>query len=139
MKILQYKLHIPKVEEFGIVNITQEVKDKVKESGIKSGIANVFVVGATGAVTTIEFEKGLIEDFKSFLSRTVPRNSNYLHNRTHAVGNAHSHILASILGPSLCVPVIDGEALLGTWQQVVIINFDSRPRDRNVVISVIGE
>jgi len=139
MRTLQYKLHIPGVEEFGVVDITQQVRDKLRESKIKSGVVNIFIIGATGAVAAIEFERGLIEDFKSFLSRLVPKDVAYIHNRTHTRGNAHSHILSSIIGPSLQVPVIDGEMVLGTWQQIVIINFDSRTRNREVVVSIIGE
>ncbi len=120
--------------EIDLVDITFEVIEKVRESGIKSGIVTVFIPGATGAVTTIEYEHSLLTDFKNCLEELIPKSRGYGH-----PGNAHSHLRASILGPSVSIPVKNGDPILGTWQQVVFIELDTRPRSRRIIVSVTGE
>ena len=120
--------------EIDLVDITFEVIEKVRESGIKDGNVTVFIPGATGAVTTIEYEHSLLKDFKNCLEELIPKNRGYGH-----PGNAHSHLRASILGPSVSIPVKNGNPILGTWQQVVFIELDTRPRSRRIIVSVNGE
>ncbi|HDJ37580.1 MAG TPA: YjbQ family protein [Methanosarcinales archaeon] len=122
-----------------IIDITGEVSDAVSESGVTDGIVVVFAPGATGAVTTIEYESGLISDFKSMLERIAPQNITYAHNLRWGDGNGHSHVRASLLGPSLSVPLIDGRMQLGTWQQIIFIDLDNRPRDRKLIVQIVGD
>jgi len=121
-----------------IIDITGEVSDAVSESEVTDGIVVVFAPGATGAVTTIEYESGLISDFKSMLERIAPQNITYAHNIRWGDGNGHSHVRASLLGPSLSVPLIDGRMQLGTWQQIIFIDLDNRPRDRKLIVQIVG-
>ncbi|MCD6422783.1 MAG: YjbQ family protein [Elusimicrobia bacterium] len=121
-----------------IVDITGELHKIVKRSDVLDGIVNVFIPGATGAITAIELESGLIEDFKEFLKRIIPEDYPYKHNLSHADRNGHSHVRASLLGPSITIPVRDGALVLGTWQNIVFIEMDNRPRSRSLVATVIG-
>lgn len=121
-----------------IIDITGEVSDAVSESGVTDGIVVVFAPGATGAVTTIEYESGLISDFKSMLERIAPQNITYAHNLRWGDGNGHSHVRASLLGPSLSVPLIGGRMQLGTWQQIIFVDLDNRPRDRKLIVQIVG-
>lgn len=122
-----------------IKNISQEVENAVSDSGIKDGIVTVFCKGSTGAVTTMEYESGLIEDLQNALERIAPRNIEYKHHLRWMDGNGHSHVLASLLGPSVTVPIIDGIMPLGTWQQLIFIDLDNRPRSRKLIVQIIGE
>jgi secondary thiamine-phosphate synthase enzyme len=122
-----------------VIDITPKVTGVVSESKIKSGLVNVFVVGSTASVTTIEHEPGLIKDIKTVGERLAPKDINWAHNDTWGDGNGHSHLRASVIGPSLTVPVVKGEMTLGTWQQIVVIDHDIRPRKREVVVQIIGE
>ncbi len=121
-----------------IVDITGRLREIVRASSASNGLVNVFVPGATGAVTAIECESGLLDDFKDFLERVAPSGADYKHNLSHADRNGHSHVRASLLGPSLSIPVRKGEPVLGLWQQVVFIELDNRPRQRSVMVTVIG-
>lgn len=121
-----------------IIDITSQVEQIVNKSKINDGIVTVFVPGATGSVTTIEYEKELIKDTKEMFSEIIPENKLYHHNKTHFQGNATSHLRATLLGPSLCIPVTNSELQLGTWQQIVFIDFDNRPRNRKLIVKVIG-
>lgn len=125
--------------ELEMVNITDEVQSVVKESKINDGIATVFVPGSTAAVTTIEYEPGLLNDFPNMLERIAPENITYEHEQMWHDGNGHSHVRASLLGPSLTVPFTNKQLTLGTWQQIVLIEFDIRSRDRSLVVQLIGE
>ena len=125
--------------ELEMVNITDEVENVVKESKINDGIATVFVPGSTAAVTTIEYEPGLLNDFPNMLERIAPENITYEHEQMWHDGNGHSHVRASLLGPSLTVPFTNKQLTLGTWQQIVLIEFDIRSRDRNLIVQLIGE
>ncbi len=111
----------------------------LSESGVTDGSLLVFVPGATGAVTTIEFEQGLIRDLPSLMENLIPEGINYSHNETWGDGNGHSHLRASLIGPSLTIPVIGAEPVLGTWQQIVFLEFDNKPHDRKLVVQISGE
>lgn len=121
------------------LHITGKVQTAVKDSKVKNGIATVFVSGSTAGVTTIEFEPGLLEDIRAAVERLAPKGIDYGHHRTAGDDNGHSHIRASLFGPSLTVPVIDGELALGTWQQIILMDFDTHPRSRTITVQIIGE
>jgi len=121
------------------IDITVEVSDYVRSSNLKTGIVVMFAPGATGAITTIEYEPGLKEDMKWALERLAPQDRDYSHNLRWGDGNGHSHIRASILGPSLTVPFVEGRLTLGTWQQIIFLDMDNRPRSRKIVVQILGE
>ena len=122
-----------------IVDITHKVQEAVSRSGVKDGLACVFVVGSTAAVTTVEHEPGLVADMREAMERLYPKDKDYEHHRRWGDGNGHSHIRASFVGPSLTVPVSDGSLLLGTWQQIVFMEFDNKPRSREIAVQIVGE
>jgi len=123
-----------------VVDINEQVRKVVGDSHIRSGIACVFVVGSTAAVTTTEAEPGLLNhDLKAFYERLAPADACYKHEETWHDDNGHAHVRASALGPSLTVPIVDGRLTLGTWQQIVLLDFDTRPRRREVVVQIVGE
>ena len=125
--------------ENDVIDLTDRVRKAVKEAGLGGGIVTVFVPGSTGAVTTMEYEPGLVKDFPRMLERTSPRDINYEHHKTWNDDNGHSHVKASLVGPSVTVPLVGGELMLGTWQQIVFVEFDTRPRRRDIVIQIVGE
>ena len=122
-----------------IIDIAAQVEKKVAESKITSGIVTVFVSGSTAGVTTMEYESGLVSDFKNLWQRLVPNNIQYGHDSAWGDGNGHAHIRASLLGCSLSIPITEGKMTLGTWQQIVLVDFDNRPRTRNVIIHIVGD
>jgi secondary thiamine-phosphate synthase enzyme len=122
-----------------ILDITRQVAQEVVSSGLKDGTATVFVTGSTGGVTTVEYESGLLSDLRDLFDRLIPTNIHYQHNLRWGDGNGHSHVRASLLGPSLTVPFVDQRLTLGTWQQIVFIDFDNRPRSRELVLQLMGE
>lgn len=122
-----------------IVDITSQVARGVAEANVNSGIATVFVTGSTAGVSTIEFEPGLLSDFKGMWERVVPQDIHYDHDRAWGEGNGHSHVRASLLGASLVVPFNDKRLALGTWQQIVLVDFDNRPRSRQILLQIMGE
>ena len=122
-----------------IVDITSEVARQVADSGISNGIATIFITGSTAGVTTIEFEPGLVADFKDMWDRVIPPNILYQHDRAWGDGNGHSHVRASLLSASMTIPFMNRRLALGTWQQIVLLDFDNRPRSREIVVQVIGE
>jgi secondary thiamine-phosphate synthase enzyme len=122
-----------------ILDLTEEVQALVRKHRLREGHALVFVSGSTAGLTTVEFEPGLVKDLPAAFERLAPRAARYHHEEAWHDGNGHSHVRASLLGPSLIVPVRDGELLLGTWQQIVLIDFDNRPRRREVVVQLSGE
>ena len=132
-------IHMQTRGECEVIDITRQVAQKVEESGIKDGTVTVFVPGSTGGITTIEYEGGVLSDFQSMWQRTVPRDIPYRHDAAWGDGNGHSHVRASMLGPSLVIPFVDRRLTLGTWQQVVFVDFDNRPRSRNIVLQIMGE
>ncbi len=122
-----------------ILDITSQVIKKVEESGVSNGMVTLFVSGSTAGITTIEHEPRLLSDFKSMWDRVIPQNIPYEHNKTWGDGNGHSHVRASMLGASLTIPFIDKRLTLGTWQQIVFLDFDNRPRSRKMVLQIMGE
>jgi len=123
-----------------VVDMTRDLRAAVAASGMSKGVATVFVVGSTAAVTTLEFEPGLLSDFPEMMERVAPKSGvEYEHQRRWHDGNGHSHVKASLVGPSLSVPIVEGNLALGEWQQVVLVEFDVRPRTRKVVVQLIGE
>jgi len=122
-----------------ILDLTAGVQAVVERHGFREGQALVFVPGSTAGITTIEYEPGLLHDVPAAFERLAPREMPYRHEDTWHDGNGHSHVRASLLGPSLLVPFEDGRLLLGTWQQVVLIDFDNRPRTREIVVQLQGE
>jgi secondary thiamine-phosphate synthase enzyme len=122
-----------------IIDITSQVARNVEESGVGSGIVTLFVVGSTAGITTIEYEPNLVSDFKNMWDRVIPQNIRYEHNKTWGEGNGHSHVRASMLGASLIMPFVNKKLTLGTWQQIVFVDFDNRPRRRQIVLQLLGE
>jgi secondary thiamine-phosphate synthase enzyme len=122
-----------------VVDLTAPVNDELRRSGIRNGTVTVFVPGSTGGVTTVEFEEGLVRDLGELFQRLAPRGPEYHHDARWGDGNGFSHCRASLLGPSLTVPVVEGRLTLGTWQQIVFLDFDNRGRRRRLVVQVMGE
>lgn len=139
MKITTRKIEFRTGGENDMVDITGDVVSAVRSSGTVDGIATIFVVGSTAAITTIEYEPGLREDFPRMLGRIAPGDIEYEHQKMWHDGNGHSHVRASLVGPSLTVPFKDGSLTLGTWQQIVVVEMDIRPRQREVVLQIIGQ
>ncbi len=139
MGVWMGELSIKTKGEGDVVNITDMVSSAVRSSGISNGIVNVFVVGSTAAVTTIEYEPGLVRDISDILERVAPKNHPYKHHERWGDYNGHSHVRAALIGPSISVPLRDGRLILGTWQQLVFLELDTRPRERRVVLTVVGE
>jgi secondary thiamine-phosphate synthase enzyme len=122
-----------------IIDITTEVARAVAESEVDSGIATVFVTGSTAGITTTEFEPGLVHDLDAAFERLFPRDIEYRHHERWGDDNGHSHVRATTLGPSLTVPFRQSQLTLGTWQQIILVDFDTRPRIRNYVIQILGD
>ena len=139
MTVISKELSIQTKGECDILDITEKVFETVAETKLDSGIVTVFVPGSTGALTTIEFEPGLVMDFPTILERIAPKNLSYEHERRWHDHNGHSHIRASLMSPSITVPFINGRLTLGTWQQIVFVELDVRSRFRTLVLLIIGE
>lgn len=122
-----------------ILDLTKEVLLAVGQSSIEEGMVLVFAPGATAGITTLEFESGAIEDLRRAIERMAPRDLNYEHDRRWGDGNGYSHVRAALMGPSLSIPVSSGQPMLGTWQQIVLCDFDNRPRRRTIVLQVSGD
>jgi secondary thiamine-phosphate synthase enzyme len=125
--------------ENDIIDITRQIDEAIKESTLQDGVVVIFVSGSTAAITTIEYEPGLKKDFPKMLARIAPRGIEYEHDNTWHDGNGHSHVRASLIGPSLTVPFKDGRMMLGVWQQIVVVEMDTRRRERTIVLQIIGE
>ena len=136
MKVVIEELRFSTKGEIDLVDITSKVEEIVGRSGVKEGQVLVFVPGATGAVVTIEHEKGLLEDFKRILKEIVPKGAGYRHDLID--NNAHSHLRATLLGPSLVLPIVEGKVVRGIWQQIFFVELDVRPRRRRLVVQVMG-
>ncbi len=132
------KIHLSTDGELDIVDISGQIDDQVARSGIREGLVHLFVAGATAALTTIEYEPGAVSDLKEALGRIAPDTIPYRHNERWGDGNGHSHVRAALIGPDITVPVQDGVPLLGTWQQVILIELDVKARDRTVHVTVSG-
>ena len=138
MSVETKELHFDTQGEVEIVDITEKVNGKLRESEIEDGIVTVFVPGATGAITTIEYEPGLLQDLPNALERLFPKGMRYEHEYRWHDGNGHSHVRASFLGPSLTVPFRAKKLMLGTWQQVIFIELDNKRRSRRIILQIIG-
>jgi secondary thiamine-phosphate synthase enzyme len=139
MKVLSETIQLHSEGEGDIIDMTLQISNTVEESKIKNGTMTIFVSGSTAAVTTIEYEPGLVHDFPEMLSRIVPKDIEYEHDKTWHDGNGHSHVRSSLIGPSLTIPIIGGKLTLGAWQQVVLLEMDTRSRNRTVNLQIIGE
>jgi secondary thiamine-phosphate synthase enzyme len=120
-----------------IVDLTEAVKRVVRTAGVDRGLVTVFATGSTVAVTTMEYERGGISDLQALLERLIPQRGEYQHNRLNQDTNAHAHLRAAVIGPSETIPLVEGHLALGTWQQIVLIDFDNRPRRRTVTVQVL--
>ena len=125
--------------ELDVVDITDEVRQIVGRSAVGDGIVHLFVAGSTASLTTIEYEAGAVSDLKKAFSRLVPGDLEYAHNARWGDGNGHSHVRAALLGPDITLPIRDGNPLLGTWQQIILVEFDTRSRSRTLYLTVLGE
>ncbi len=138
MNISTHSFEIQTNGNTDIVDITDRVQYLVDSSGYKEGNALVFVGGSTAGITTIEYERGLIKDYPEFFNRIIPSNKNYEHNNAWHDGNGYSHLRAALQGASFTVPFTNGKMLLGTWQQIILIDFDNRSRKRKIIVQLIG-
>ncbi len=137
--IITKKITVQTKGRSDIIDITADVSQEVSAEGLANGLATVFVSGSTAALTTMEYEPGLISDIRAFWQRLIPDGVSYQHDRTWGDANGFSHLRSSLLGPSLVVPVAGGRLALGTWQQIVLIDFDNRPRKRDIIVQLMGE
>lgn len=125
--------------ETDLIDLTDEVSRLIHEAGLREGTVILFCPGSTGALTTIEYEPGVVEDLRKAIERMAPQDIPYAHDRRWGDGNGHSHVRAALVGPSLAIPVSKGRALLGTWQQIILCDFDVRSRERQIVVQILGE
>jgi len=122
-----------------VIDITEKVQKEISNSKFKNGSVTAFVVGSTAGITVVEYEPGLVEDLKEVFEKIAPRDKYYHHHETWHDDNGHSHVRASLLKPGLTIPFIDGKLTLGTWQQIILIDFDTKARERKVIVQIIGE
>jgi secondary thiamine-phosphate synthase enzyme len=139
MAVSTHQLEFQTQGDAEMQDITEAVAQVTASSGLRDGIVTVFCPGSTGGLTTIEFESGALSDLKRLFDEIVPQDRDYLHNRRWGDGNGHSHVRAALLGPSLTVPLVNGRLTLGTWQQIVHIDFDNRARRRQLIVQIVGE
>lgn len=139
MAVFTFREHVKTGGETEILDITALAAKALHQSGLKNGVVTVFVPGSTAAVTTIEFESGAVQDLRSAIERLVPKSGHYAHDQRWGDGNGYSHVRAALLKPGLAIPFEGADLLLGTWQQLVLIDFDNRPRTREIIIQAIGE
>jgi secondary thiamine-phosphate synthase enzyme len=139
LTVVTKQLSLKTEGEGDIIDLTGMVSEAVSESGVKNGVVTVFVPGATGALTTIEYEPGLLMDFPNMLERVAPKSILYEHEKRWHDGNGHSHVRASLIGPSLTVPIVKEKMTLGTWQQIVFLELDVRSRTRKLTLQIMGE
>ncbi len=139
MKIINAQLKIGTTGAGDLVNITDKIAAQLRSTKLMNGSVTVFNIGSTAAITTFEYEPGMIKDVQELYEKLVPRNTHYHHDDTWGDANGFSHLRAALQGPSLTVPFADGDLLLGTWQQIVLAEFDNRPRQRTIAVQIIGE
>ena len=139
MEIITERFAVPTKGESEVVDITAEVSALLVRHTLNKGVVTVFVAGSTASVTTTEYEPGLRRDIPDVLNKIAPKGSRYHHDDTWHDGNGHSHVRAALMGPSLTVPFSGGELLLGTWQQIVLVDHDNRPRNRDIIVQLMGE
>jgi len=139
LTVTHEEIILNRTSETDIVDITPQVEKVVEASKIKEGLVTIFNAGSTGGIFTLEYEPGLVKDIPDFLERIIPKSLNYYHEEMWHDGNGHSHVRASLIGPSLTVPVKEGRLIHGTWQQIAFIELDVKPRKRRIIVTVIGE
>ena len=139
MTVKTFNIHLSTHGNADIHNITEQVAHAVAESGMKNGSVTVFTPSSTSALTTIEYESGALDDLRRLFEEIIPSNREYAHNERWGDGNGHSHVRAALLGASLTVPFVNGRLTLGTWQQIIFIDFDNRSRQRELILQVMGE
>ncbi len=139
MPVCTYREQVKTRGQSEVVDITSLAAQALQKSGLKDGMLHVFVPGSTAAVTTIEFESGVIRDLRAAIERLVPETIAYEHDRRWGDGNGYSHVRAALMKPGLSIPFQDSCLLLGTWQQLVLIDFDNRPRTREIIFQIFGE
>jgi len=139
MKVISDSISISTQGFSDMKDLTSEVTKKLSDSGLQNGMVNLFVPGSTGGLTTIEYESGLVEDFSELMEKIIPSDVTYHHDARWGDGNGFSHVRASLLGPSLNVPFSSGTLNLGTWQQIVFLDFDNRSRSRTILLQFMGE
>lgn len=138
MTVATHHLSLSTRGDNDVHDITDGVAGAAEQSGVRNGTVTVFVPGSTAGITAIEYERGMIRDFREFLERTAPTRAAYHHNHG-GDSNGHAHIRSALIGPSLTVPLIEGKLGLGTWQQIVLVDFDDRPRKREVTVQIVGD
>ena len=138
MSIKSFKITISTSSSVDVIDITHEVNFFLKQSGVSEGLVHLFVPGSTAALTTIEYEPGVVNDLKKAIERIAPQHISYDHNRKWGDANGHAHVRAALLGPSLTIPIEDNALQLGTWQQIVVCDFDIRPRTRTILAQFIS-
>ncbi len=140
MPVETHRIHIETRGNTHVVDVTPLLIDVLNRSDVTAGVATLFVIGSTAGLTTVEYEPGLVgHDLKHCFEKIAPEDGRYRHEETWHDDNGHSHVRASLLGPSLSVPIVDRKPTLGTWQQIVLIDFDTRARRRDVVVQLVGE
>lgn len=139
MAVVTKHLRIASRGENDVVDLTRAVQARIDEARLANGVVTIFVSGSTGAVTTMEYEPGLVKDFPEMLERVAPNDLAYEHQKAWKDDNGHSHVKASLVGPSLSVPFVEGKLVVGTWQQIVFVELDIRPRTRILILQIVGE
>ncbi len=139
MSVYYEEINIKTNGEVDIIDITASIQDIINKSKLKNGISCVFVPGSTGTLTTIEYEPGLMKDLPRALQKIAPKGEHYDHHETWHDDNGHSHVRASLMGPSITIPIRNGNLIHGTWQQFVFVELDTSPRDRRVIVQIVGE
>ena len=139
MSVQNHHLYAQTSEKTDIIDVTPQVINLVKEFAVENGCALLFIPGSTAALTTIEFESGVVNDLKKAIDRMAPEDMDYEHNERWGDGNGYAHVRAAMIGPSLHIPVIEAKMALGTWQQIVLIDFVNRPRERRILVQIRGD
>jgi secondary thiamine-phosphate synthase enzyme len=139
MTIVTKRIHINTQGNGDTINVTTDIVREVNNSGINSGTVTIFIPGSTAGISAVEYEPGLISDIKAMWERLVPSNIEYEHNKAWGDGNGYSHVRSSLLGPSITIPFVNKRMTLGTWQQIVMVDFDNRPRSREIILQIMGE
>lgn len=137
--IKTYELTRKTTAKTDILDLTEDVEDRIAQAGAHNGHVLIFTPGSTAAITTIEYEPGVVDDLREAIERIAPSDIHYKHDARWGDGNGYSHVRAALLGASLTVPIIEGRLMLGTWQQIVLVDFDNRPRQRKILIQVLAE
>lgn len=136
MPVYNNEIFVQTTGRTDIVDLTPLVSKEIRQAGVDDGVVTLFVPGSTGALSTIEYESGVINDLKKAIERIAPKDIYYEHNERWGDGNGYSHVRAALMGPSLHIPIIEGQMTLGTWQQIVLLDFDNRPRNRRIIVQI---